>query len=187
MTPDPATPDSPPRRRLSGPAGLAILVLAALVGVSVMERYSRPRGGDPYGPVPLPPLLVEGWLNTPADGPPTPDSLRGRYVVVDSWATWCGPCVVSLPRLAKFYEKWSDRGVEILGLTSEAGADVEAVRSVVDRIDGMQWPIGYGAGMLNDQMGVRMLPTYTLYGPDGRSLWRGHSVDALENELASRM
>lgn len=69
--------------------------------------------------------------NYPPIGEPAPDwtlttysgeaislkDLRGKVVVMDFWATWCGPCVDSIPKLQALYDKYKDRNVEILGIT----------------------------------------------------------------------
>ncbi len=41
---------------------------------------------------------------------------KGKVVIVDFWATWCGPCLAELPNLKKIYEKYHDRGLEIVGV-----------------------------------------------------------------------
>src|SRR5262249_13134660 len=53
----------------------------------------------------------------------TPESLAGKVVVVNFWATWCHPCQKEIPDLSKLYEKYKDKGVIVLGVMSDNPAD----------------------------------------------------------------
>jgi len=46
-----------------------------------------------------------------------PESFKGKIVMLDFWATWCGPCIAELPNVIKAYEKYHDKGFEVLGIT----------------------------------------------------------------------
>lgn len=173
--------------RLDGPVGLAVIVMAVVVGAVLLERFTRPeqRGGS-TAPLPLPELRAEGWLNTGGAGLTKAD-LSGQWVVIDSWATFCRPCLMAMPKLADLHSRWKDRGVAIVGVTSEPGAMLSTIEATVNRFDGVDWPVAYGAGLMNDQLGVTMIPTYVLFNPEGVSVWRGHSVKELESELEARL
>lgn len=56
------------------------------------------------------------------------DKLKGNYVLVDFWGSWCGPCRVSHPHLLELYNKYKDNGFEIVGVAQETSKDVEKAK-----------------------------------------------------------
>lgn len=60
------------------------------------------------------PIGKATWLN---GTPLTEDDLRGKVVLLDFWAVWCGPCIATFPHLREWHEKYHDRGLEIVGIT----------------------------------------------------------------------
>lgn len=61
-----------------------------------------------------PALNIEDWAN---GSPLTADDLKGKVVLLDFWAIWCGPCVATFPHLREWQEKYSDKGLVIVGMT----------------------------------------------------------------------
>lgn len=62
---------------------------------------------------------VDQWFS---GSPQTLVSMRGKVIMLDFWATWCGPCLAQMPTLARFYEDYKKDGLEILGMTRYYGA-----------------------------------------------------------------
>ena len=63
---------------------------------------------------PAPVLNVEEWTN---GSPLSAEDLKGKVVLLDFWAIWCGPCVATFPHLREWQEKYSDKGLVIIGMT----------------------------------------------------------------------
>lgn len=75
-------------------------------------------------------------------------SLRGQVVVIDFWATWCGPCVAELPHMKELYKQYHEKGVEFVGISLDQNAD--ALTSFVEERE-LPWPQYYDKGKVSSR------------------------------------
>lgn len=96
----------------------------------------------------------------------TPDSLRGRVVLVNVWATWCAPCRVEMPALQQLADAYAAEGVVVLGLSVDRGPAAEVDAFLAER------DIMYPVAIVDDRTvaafgGVRGYPTSLLLDRTG--------------------
>ncbi|SKA33718.1 Thiol-disulfide isomerase or thioredoxin [Chitinophaga eiseniae] len=122
-------------------------------------------------------------------------SLKGKYVLLDFWGSWCGPCRASHPHLKEIYSKYKDKGFEIVGVAEEKSDDLEAAKKSwlgAIQSDGMSW-----IQVLNNYnkkdadmvmaYGIDGFPTKILLDKDGKVLFKivGNGGDELDQKLKS--
>jgi thiol-disulfide isomerase/thioredoxin len=98
--------------------------------------------------------------------------LKGKPVFLDFWATWCGPCRMSMPLVQKLHEDFGDR-LQILGLNLDD--DPSSVGGFVKRM-GVTYPILLAGGSgVDGQYGVSGIPSFLLLDKEGRAVdgWTG--------------
>lgn len=104
-------------------------------------------------------------------------------MVLDFWATWCGPCMQMVPHMVEMNQKYAAKGVVIVGISLD---DDRAAMLQTIKQQGMTWPEYFdGAGWGNriwKQYGANGIPFTILLGPDGTALWSGHAA-RLEPEI----
>jgi len=100
---------------------------------------------------------------------------QGKVLVVDFWATYCPPCVRQVPRLAELSKKYRDKGLEVIGLTSDDKADQEQVVEFLKKA-GADYTVGYDNQWLSsaflkgteDDTGQPPIPQLFVISREGR-------------------
>jgi thiol-disulfide isomerase/thioredoxin len=137
-----------------------------------LDRIGKPAPGEAVRD-------LQGKVFRPAD-------LKGKYVLVDFWATWCNPCIAELPNVQAAYTKYHGKGLEIVGVSLD-----ETVEPVTDfvkarRIPWRQIHNTTSGGDLVAAYGVTSIPATFLIAPDGnvvRIELRGPALDKVLAQL----
>lgn len=112
-------------------------------------------------------------------------SLRGQYVLIDFWASWCKPCRQENPNVVRLYNTFKDKGFTILSVSLDQDKDawLKAIKA-----DGLLWP-NHVSDLLQWQSpmvqlyGISGIPHTVLVGPDGKIIGTGLRGAKLEQKL----
>lgn len=146
------------------------------------EQRAKLKGAAGVGEVaaPIKGATPEGKTLSLAD-------LRGKYVLIDFWASWCGPCRRENPNVVRLYNKYKDKGFDILGVSLDTKKEkwVEAIKK-----DNLTWhhisDLKGWSSQLSKPYGVRGIPYTVLVDKEGKIIGkrlRGASLEAKLKEL----
>lgn len=114
-------------------------------------------------------------------------SFKGKYVLVDFWASWCGPCRRENPNVVKAFNKFKDKNFTILGVSLDqpTGKD-KWLKAIHD--DGLAWnhvsDLKYWDNEVAKQYGIRAIPQNLLLDPNGKIIAKNLSGDELDAKLS---
>lgn len=134
------------------------------------------RLGDPV------PAYTPTWLK----GGPVPWLEPGKLYLVECWASWCGPCVGTIPHVDAMHRKYRERGLTVIG-QNVWEEDREAIRTFVEQQgDAMSYPVAVDDGSFARQWlqaaGVNGIP-HAFVVRDGRLLWRCHPGELKDDDI----
>ncbi len=164
---------------------------------AVINRSSAPNRPT-SGLATLPRPILEAENKATSGGPIKLGDYSGKVLLVNLWATWCGPCRMEIPELVKLHKEFQSRGVEMIGLSTED--PVASAESVSDFI--REYEIDYQIGWATREVaqalmqGRSAIPQSFVIARDGRILRRfvgfradltpGQIKQALEQALAEK-
>jgi peroxiredoxin len=113
-------------------------------------------------------------------------SLKGKVVLIDFWATWCGPCRESIPHLVDLYKHYREKGFEVIGVSVDKG-EAEVVRRFSKAMD-IPYPILIASEEVTRSYGVTALPTTFLIDREGNIQERVIGFNSrIAKELAAKV
>jgi len=123
-------------------------------------------------------------LDAPDGTPVSLSSLRGKYVLLDFWASWCGPCRRENPNVVRLYNQYKDKNFEIYGVSLDRDRDAW-IKAIQD--DGLTWVHGSDLKYWNSDVavkyGVNGIPATYLLDTEGRVIAKNLRGQALERKL----
>ena len=120
----------------------------------------------------------------------TLSSFRGRYVLVDFWASWCGPCRNENPNVVKVFNKYKDRGFHIIGVSLDRPGQKEKwLKAIHD--DGLAWTqvsdLQFWNNAVAKQYGIRAIPQNLLLDPEGKIIAKNVRGEELDQKVGEAL
>ena len=113
-------------------------------------------------------------------------SFKGKYVLLDFWASWCGPCRAENPNVVKAYNKYRDKGFTILSVSLDQPGKKEAWLGAIHK-DGLTWThvsdLKFWDNAVAKQYGIRAIPQNYLLDPSGKIIAKNLRGEELNKRL----
>ncbi len=144
----------------------SLMKIAALVAIVFAISHLFGRSVKNNVGQSLPKLEVKYLGDAPA--------LAGKPMILEFWATWCGPCRESIPHLNEIYKQYKAKGLEIVGVTKEDAATVTAFTKEVP----INYPVALDpSAVLAAHFGITGIPHALLVDKVGKIVWEGHPME----------
>lgn len=112
-------------------------------------------------------------------------AMKDKVVLVDFWATWCGPCVAEMPHVISTYEKYKDAGFEVVGISLDSEKPALDAFIAENKMTWPQYFDGEGWGnKIAKEFGITGIPATFLIGKDGKIAATNLRGNALEESVA---
>jgi thiol-disulfide isomerase/thioredoxin len=179
----------PMRRALA--VALAVLAISATSCKRTEKATPATRGIDAKKTSPQPQQQAAPQAGATTDvGAPMPEyaamnldgskfdlaAKRDKVVLLNVWATWCGPCRYEIPELQQLSERYSARGLDVIGVSVDESG-IESVRDFVKEKKKMTYPIVLDAeGKIANLLQTSVLPTSVLVDRAGKIVWKKYGA-----------
>jgi peroxiredoxin len=135
-------------------------------------------------------LAMDFTQNDTLGSPVMLSSFKGRYVLVDFWASWCGPCRAENPNVVKVFNKYKDRNFHIIGVSLDRPGQKERwMKAIHD--DKLEWTqvsdLKFWDNEVAKQYGIKAIPQNLLLDPDGKIIAKNLRGEELDQKLEQAM
>jgi peroxiredoxin len=188
-TPPGSAPLNPPSR---SPLAIVVVVLLVALMLYYASHRARRSGGSSMPRITQSSVAPDFSLESLDGGTMRLSDLRGKAVLLNFWATWCGPCKIEMPWFVDLQNQYRTQGLQIVGVAMDDASKDDIKKFAKDM--GVNYPILIGKESVGDQYGgVPALPETFLIGRDGKIVdkiiglrGKGEIEDSIKKALDTR-